>query len=134
MVQKAASILEELARFVKNEIAGNGQVQGYQWLNPHAVKRLHARKTQKVSERPGGQYMWEDQAQRPSRNNTKIYTFYCKHKDNNYKAWVRHVGSLTWGTTTEVESVVRLGSEEWIPEGDKNTDLSAYLQVEVVKL
>lgn len=42
MVQKAASILEELARFVKNEIADNGQVQGYQWLNPHAVKRLHA--------------------------------------------------------------------------------------------
>lgn len=26
--------------------------------------------------------MGEDQAQRPSRNNTKIY---CKHKDNNYK-------------------------------------------------
>lgn len=92
MVHKAASILEELARFVKNEIAGNGQVQGYQCLNPHAVKRLHARKTQKVSEGPGGQYMGEDQVQRPSRNNTKIY---CKHKDNNYKAWVRHVGSLT---------------------------------------
>lgn len=36
--------------------------------------------------------MGEDQAQRPSRNNAKIY---CKHKDNNYKAWVRHVGSLT---------------------------------------
>lgn len=34
-----------------------------------------------------------------------------------------------------VESVVRLGSEECgVKEGDKNTDLSAYLQVEVVKL
>lgn len=38
---------------------------------------------------------WEWTKRRHRRNNTKIYKFYCKHKDNNYKAWIRGVGSLT---------------------------------------
>lgn len=26
---------------MQNEMAGNGQIQGYQWLHPHAIKRMN---------------------------------------------------------------------------------------------